>query len=167
MCKFRDYNKYEVYEDGRIFSYYTNKFLKPRTNKYGYQQVILTDNEGKRKTYLLHRVVWESVTGSPIPKGLQINHRNEIKTSNMITNLELMTPKQNVNFGSRNARAAKSNTNNPKRSKMVGAFKNDELVLVFPSTREAHRQGFGQGNVVNCCLGKMKTYKGYTWKYLN
>ena len=47
--KFRDYSNYEVYEDGRIWSYLRNKFLKPQTVKGGYQQVCLTDNEGKRK----------------------------------------------------------------------------------------------------------------------
>lgn len=164
---FRNYSNYEIFDDGRIWSYYTNKFLKPKTEKNGYQSVGLYDNEGKIKRYLLHRVVWEAVTGEQIPNNLQINHRNEIKTSNIITNLELVTPKENVNYGSRNARAAKSNTNNPKRSKMVGAFKNDELVMVFQSTREAQRNGFKQSGVSDCCNGKRKTHKGYTWKYLN
>ena len=43
--KFRDFDKYDVFEDGRIFSYSRNKFLKPQTDKYGYQRVWLTDNE--------------------------------------------------------------------------------------------------------------------------
>ena len=165
--KFRDYSKYEVYPDGRIWSYRKKKFLKPKIDKYGYQTVGLVNDNGNKKWYLVHRVVWESVTGEPIPKGMQINHLNEIKTSNMITNLELVSPKENVNYGTRNSRAAKSNTNNPKRSKMVGAFKNYELVMVFPSTREAQRNGFKQSGVSDCCNGKRKTHKGYTWKYLN
>ena len=97
--KFRDYTKYEVFEDGRIWSYSHKKFLKPETTKKGYQQVMLTDNEGNAKMYYLHRVVYEAVTGEPIPQGMQINHRSEVKTENMITNLELMTPKQNINYG--------------------------------------------------------------------
>lgn len=52
MAKFRNYDKYEVYEDGRIFSYKKNKFLKPITVKGGYQRVGLTDNEGKKKILL-------------------------------------------------------------------------------------------------------------------
>ena len=55
--KFRDYSKYEVYEDGRIWSYRKKKFLKPATLPNGYQKVTLTDNEGKQKNYYLHRVV--------------------------------------------------------------------------------------------------------------
>lgn len=166
MSKFRNFEKYEIYEDGRIFSYWTNKWLKPITRKDGYQQVNLYDNDGKIKCYLLHRVVWEAVTGSPIPEGYEINHRSEVKTSNMITNLELVSHKQNLNYGSGNERRSKSLTNNPKISKQVGAFKNNELIFTFPSTSEAQRQGFDSGNVSKCCNGKQKTYKCYTWKYL-
>ena len=32
MSKFRDYDKYEVFEDGRIWSYKSKKFLKPIGN---------------------------------------------------------------------------------------------------------------------------------------
>lgn len=161
MCKFRNYDNYDVYPDGRIFSYYTNKFLKPKTNKNGYQVVLLYDNEGNRKMYYLHRVVYESVSGKPIPQGMQINHRSEVKTENFFENLELMSPKQNTNYGSCIARRAKT------QSKQVGAFKNGKLVMTFQSTQEAGIQGFTQQSVSDCCNGKRKTHKGYTWKYLN
>lgn len=106
---FRDFTKYEVYDDGRVWSYSHKKFLKPQLDKDGYQQVALTDNEGKQKSYLVHRVVYESVTGKPIPKGMQINHINEVKTDNrFFENLELVTPKQNSNYGTRNARIGKA-----------------------------------------------------------
>ena len=165
MSKFRNFEKYEVYEDGRIWSYKSKKFLKPFTKKDGYQQVHLSDNEGKIKWYYVHRVVWESVTGEPIPEGYEINHRSEVKTENMITNLELVSHKENLNYGSRTERQAKS------LSRQVGAFKYGELVMTFQSTMEAGRQGFNQGNVSACCRncfnrpGNNK-YKGFTWKYI-
>ena len=166
MSKFRDYSKYEVYDDGRIWSYYTNKFLKPITDKDGYQQVSLSDNEGKQKTYKVHRVVWETFSGSPIPEGMQVNHINEDKTDNrFFENLNLMTPKENINWGTGIERRAKTMTNG-KLSKKVGAFKNDELVMTFISTKEAQRQGFDSGHIVACCRGKLKTHKGYEWRYL-
>ena len=158
---FRNYSNYEVYPDGKIFSYYTNKFLKQKTKKNGYKEVCLVDNNGKIKSYLVHRIVWESVTGSPIPEGMQVNHINEDKTDNrFFENLNLMTPKQNINWGSGIERCHKS------QSKQVGAFKDGELIIVFPSTNEAGRNGFDQGNVTKCCNGERKTHKGYTWKYL-
>ena len=164
--KFRDYSNYEVFEDGRIWSYISKKFLKPQTRKDGYQIVSLNDNEGKQKTYYLHRVVYESVTGSPIPKGYEINHISEVKDENFFENLQLISHKENLNYGSRNSRIAKAMTNG-KLSKQVGAFKDGELVMAFPSAREAGRQGFCKSSVVYCCNGKRKTHKGFEWKYLN
>lgn len=163
---FKDYTKYEVYEDGRIWSYSHKKWLKPQLDKYGYQRVLLSDNDGKRKTYQVHRVVYEAVTGEPIPEGMQCNHINECKTDNRFCNINLLTPKENTNWGTRTERASKSKTNNPKRSKQVGAYKNGELVMTFPSAREAGRQGFKQGNVSACCRGELKTYKGFVWRYI-
>lgn len=162
---FRNYSKYEIYEDGRIWSYKTNRFLKPATDTSGYQMVVLYNNEGKRKTYQLHRVVYESVTGNPIPDGMQCNHINESKTDNRFSNLNLMTQKENINFGTRTERAAKA------LSKQVGAFQNGELVFTFQSTAEAGRNGFNSGNVAACCRNCYlregnNVYKGYEWKYL-
>ena len=167
---FKDFTKYEVYPDGKIWSYSQKKWLKPMTKKDGYQQVCLVDNDGKKKLYLLHRVVWEAVTGEPIPNNLQINHRSEVKTENFFANLELVSPKQNLNFGSRNARASKTKTNGV-RSKQVGAYKNGELVMTFLSTAEAGRNGFNQSAVAACCRNCYSregnnVYKGYEWRYI-
>lgn len=167
---YRDFTKYEIYSDGRIWSYKTNKFLKHQTRKDGYQQVVLYDNEGKPKMYRVHKVVYEAVTGNPIPEGLQINHIDENKANNRFENLNLMTPKENSNFGTRNERRAKKQTNGV-RSKAVGAFKNGELVFTFPSTREGGRNGFHQGHIAACCRNCYmregnNVYKGYEWKYL-
>ena len=170
MCKFRDFDKYEVYPDGRIWSYSHKKFLKPGTDTSGYQIVCLVNNEGKRKMYLVHRVVYEAVTGEPIPSNLECNHIDEDKTNCSFSNLNLLTHKENCNFGTRNSRAgkanSKANTNNTKRSKAVGAFKDGNLVMSFPSINEAQRQGFNSGNVWACCRGKLKSHKGFEWRYL-
>lgn len=167
---FRNYSNYEVYPDGKIWSYSHKKFLKPATTKYGYQQVKLYDNEGKMKRYYLHRVVWESVTGAPIPKGYEINHISEAKDENFFANLELVSHKENINFGTRNDRIAKANTNG-KCSKQVGAFKDGELVMTFPSTQEAGRNGFDQSVVSRCCNKCFhregnNVYKGFEWRYI-
>lgn len=165
MSKFRDFDKYEIYEDGSIWSYSHKKFLKPKTNKGGYQQIGLVDNNGKQKWYLLHRVVWESVTGEQIPEGYEINHISEDKTENFFENLELVTHKQNINFGTGIERCHKT------QSKQVGAFKDGNLVMTFPSTNEAHRQGYNQGNVAACCRNcyhrpSNNVYKGFEWRYI-
>lgn len=175
MSKFRQYDKYEVFDDGRIWSYKTKRFLKPHKRKDGYQLVGLYDNEGKRKFYMVHRIVYESVTGEHIPEGMQINHIDENKVNNVKSNLELVTPKQNSNWGTRNSRVSKAKKGIiPKANppKQVGAFnENGELVFVFPSTMEAGRNGFNQGNVSACCNKCFhregnNVYKGLTWRYI-
>lgn len=165
MSKFRDYSNYEVYDDGHIWSYKTKRFLKPTTMPNGYQVVNLYDNDGKTKQYYLHRVVYEAVTGEPIPSDMEINHRSEVKTENMISNLELVTHKENLNWGTRNSRASKA------LSKQVGAFKDGKLIMIFKSTNEAGRNGFDKSAVAKCCMNCFNregnnVYKGYTWKYL-
>ena len=175
MGKFRNYSNYEIYPDGKIWSYKKKKFLKPGTDTSGYKIVCLYDNEGNKKMYKLHRVVYESVTGEQIPPGMEINHISEDKTENFFSNMELVTHKENCNFGTIKERigkaVSKALTNNPKRSKYVGAFKNGELIMTFPSTNEAGRNGFHQGNVSDCCRNCYlregnNIYKGYEWRYL-
>lgn len=163
--KFRDYEKYEIFDDGRIWSYSQKKFLKPSTRKDGYQVVCLYDNEGNVKQYLLHRVVYESVTGKPIPKCMQVNHIDENKENNARSNLNLMSPKQNTNWGTGIERSHKT------QSKQVGAFKDGNLVMIFASTNDAGRQGFNQGAVAACCRNCFNRegnnmYRGFEWKFI-
>ena len=166
MSKFRNYDNYEIFPNGMIWSYKYKKFLKPWTKKDGYKQVALYDDEGNKKYYYVHRIVYESVTGKPIPECYEINHISEAKDENFFANIQLVTHKQNCNFGTRNTRMSKAKING-KTSKPVGAFnKNGELVLSFPSIMEAQRNGFNIGNISECCNGKRKTHKGFEWRYI-
>ena len=161
---YRNFEKYEIFEDGMVWSYKTNRFLKPRKNKHtGYMQVALSDNNNKIHFETVHKITYFAINGLwDYPTGYEINHKDENKENNHISNLELVTAKQNINHGTRTERSSKS------RSKRVAAYnENGELVMVFPSTAEAGRNGYYHGNVSRCCNGKMKSYRGYTWKYLN
>ena len=163
--KFRDYKNYEIYPDGRIWSNLRNKWMKPKANKSGYLQVNLVDNYGKKKRYTVHKIVYEAVSGKPIPKGYEINHIDENKENNSKSNLQLLTHKQNMNFGTCSKRIAKAN------SKKVGAYKNGELIMTFPSTKECGRNGFSQTAVAACCRNCYSRdgnnfYKGFQWAYI-
>lgn len=180
---FRDFTKYEVFEDGRVYSYQLKRFLKPQKDKKGYCRLRLYGNNGERKDYLVHRVVWIAVNGE-IPEGMEVNHINEDKSNCSIFNLNLMSRKENCNWGTRTARAAanrdyeeigrksaEKQTNDPKRSKQVAAYNKDgSLAMVFPSTQEAQRQGYNSGNVAACCRNCYiregnNIYRGYHWLY--
>lgn len=164
---FRDFTKYEVFDDGRIWSYARNKWLKPYLRTDGYFQIILRDNDNNVKNYQVHRVVYEACSQAPIPEDLQVNHINEDKSDNRFSNLNLMTRQENLNWGTRTERVRKSLTNNPKMSKQVEQYDKDgNLIQVWSSASEVHRQlGYLQCHISECCTGKLKTYKGFVWRY--
>ena len=95
---------YQASNFGRIKSlkYGKEKILKPRLGKRGYQMVQLY-KDGKGKNYRIHRLVYEAFNDK-IPKGLVVNHLNEIKTDNRLENLEICTNKENINHGTCRAR---------------------------------------------------------------
>lgn len=69
--------------------------------------VTLYNDEGRKKYMLVHRLVYMAHKGL-IPKGLQVNHKDEDKENNCIENLELMTQKENCNYGTRNQRISQT-----------------------------------------------------------
>lgn len=54
-------------------------------NSGGYMDVQL-----KRKHYQVHRIIYEMFYG-PIPYGMEIDHKDHIRTNNIISNLRLVT----------------------------------------------------------------------------
>ena len=156
--KLKNFSDYEIdVENGTVWSYKSDRFIGA-TNRQGYWQVALTDDDGEMHFFRRCRLIYESANGA-IPEEMQVNHINETVWDDRLENLNLMTPKQNCNFGTRTARSTE------KRSKKVGAYQNGVLVMTFPSTAEAGRQGFSSGHISQCCNGKLKSYRGYQWLY--
>ena len=134
------------------------RILKLRIRR-GYYCVQLYKNSIV-KAYQVHRLVWSAFNGQ-IPKNMQVNHINEIKTDNRLCNLNLMTCKENINYGTGIERRAKS------KSKSVLQFGlNDNFIKEYPSAMQVERElGFGHQNISKCCKGKLKQAYGYKWKY--
>ena len=60
-----------------------------------YHRVVLIDSNGKRKQWLVHRLV--SICFIPNPDNLPfINHKSGVTTDNRVENLEWCTPQQNA-----------------------------------------------------------------------
>ena len=157
--------------DGKSWS---GRILKQSKTKSGYLVVDLCKN-GKSKQYRVHRLVWEAFNG-PIPEGMQVNHINEDKTDNCLVNLNLMTPKENTNWGTGHARAAASHTgkkhlsvtggNSPCVVKVNQYTLDGEYITTFNSISEATAATHAQhGHISLCCQGKRHTTKGYRWSY--
>lgn len=149
---------------GKLIRIRKERILKPCVNSKGYLQVGLCKN-GKITNKLIHRLVAEAFI--PNTDNLQqVNHKGENKQNNCVWQLEWCTNKYNSNYGTRNERIRKRNTNG-KLSKPVSQYTLDgNYIKEFSSTMEVQRQlGYAQANISLCCNGKYKHAYGYKWKY--
>lgn len=139
-----------------------SKLLKKGKFESGYLRVCLYKN-GKRKLLRVHRLVYEAFVGD-IPDGMTINHKDENKENNCLENLELLTVKDNVNYGTRNKRMAKSLSKKVYQYSLSG-----ELIKIWESTMDCRRNNLHNGVIIQCCHNKYgerkNVYKGFVWSY--
>lgn len=153
------YEGYEASTLGRIRSlkYGKIRILKLFKTKKGYLRVNLW-KDGKMKPFFVHRLVYEAFNGA-IPDGMQVNHINEDKEDNRYPeNLNLMSCKENCNYGSRNKKLSLSFG-----FRLYQLTPDGQLVKEWSSAQEAGRNGFSQGCISECCNGKRKSHKGFLW----
>lgn len=80
--------------------------IKQHLGKDGYMFVTLS-KDGNKKSYKVHRLVAQAYI--PNPEDLpQVNHMDEDKCNNVVTNLEWCTAKYNVNYGTGRERLYKT-----------------------------------------------------------
>lgn len=75
------------------------KLVAIRIKRGGYATFHLC-KDGERKDPLAHRLIWVAFNGA-IPDGLEINHKNSIRSDNRLANLELMSRSENCAYGFR------------------------------------------------------------------
>lgn len=91
-----EFPNYIIFNDGRVFSKYKNKFLKAIKRKDGYFQVQLKCEEnGERKNVLLHRLVALAFVPNPRNVGY-VNHIDGNKGNCHYSNLEWCTISENL-----------------------------------------------------------------------
>lgn len=90
---------YAITTCGRVWSYKYNKFLKPGrcSDKNLYQKVYLYDNY-KRKVCYVHQLVAQTYLENPFGY-TEVNHKDEDKTHNYVSNLEWCSRSYNNTYG--------------------------------------------------------------------
>ena len=146
---------YQVSNLGRVYSHMTSKQLKPLVDKDSYLRVNLYEC-GKFKTFRIHRLVAEAFIPNPENKP-QVNHIDEDKTNNMVSNLEWCTAKENVNHGTRNKRMSH-------RVKAIDIATGE--YNIYKSIRECGRKlNISSGNISKQLNRKIKHVGGYIFEY--
>ena len=158
----KGFPRYKITESGTVISLNFGGYeglareLKPGIDKNGYPIVILYDEEGRRHTKTVHRLVAEAFIPNPENKPT-VNHINQIRSDNRAENLEWATYRENnIHAG----RAEKQN------KEIVALDKDMKIVYEFNSLKEAVEKLNLRSNSISMALtGKRRTYSNLSWRY--
>lgn len=153
--------KYEVSDNGEVRTVSTGHIKSQKIDRYGYAVVCLSESRNVRKYRTVHRLVAEAFI--PNPDNLpQVNHKDENKLNNNISNLERCDAYYNSHYGTGRERSDAG------RCKPVVALKNGEIVKWYPSTKAAAEDLGINKSTIRGVLKNRKwqhTAAGYSWAY--
>lgn len=151
------FSGYIITEDGRVYSHYKNKILKPYLNSNKYLRVALNTT---RK--YVHHLVAQAYLPPKKPEE-EIDHINGNRTDNRACNLR---------WCSRSENRQNSLQNNPKQlahlqKRVIKLDRDTEQVIEeFNGVKEASRKcSVNSGSIVKACKGQKPTAGGFKWKY--
>ena len=158
--KHQVFSNYAANKNGEIINVKTGKNIRMVNNGNGYLFFAIFNKKlEKRKNYYQHRFVYEVFKG-PIPKCLEVDHRNSIRNDNRIKNLQLLTPTQNK----------QKSSNKPIISTCINTGKEKRFISIKEASEE---KNIFASNISAICKGKNKTAtskkdgKKYKFRYLD
>ena len=159
---------YQVSSFGRVKSFDSidklgrirkGRILKGGKITHGYLKVKLYKN-GIASHHRIHRLVAQAFIPNPENKS-EVNHIDEDKTNNMLSNLEWVTRNENNNHGTRNERASKT-MSIPIIATNIKTGESTE----FYGTNECARQlELHVSSITKVLKGRRRQTGGYTFKY--
>lgn len=127
----------------------------------GYKKVKLRAKDGTTKMVSIHRLVANAFI--PNPDNLpQVNHKDENKTNNTVSNLEWCTAKYNSNYGTGIKRCSEAKYKRIAQISLDGSF-----VKEWNSMKEiVQTLGLSYSRISQACNGITKVSNGYIWKFI-
>lgn len=157
---------YKISDQGRVYSVRRPNtkggLLRPRKDKNGYVTVMLYSN-GEKINKKIHRLVATVFIPNPNFKP-EVNHINGRKSDNRSSNLEWVTPSENIKHAFLAGLKNQFGEKNPHfRGWIIGVNIETGDVIRVAGRAEIEAKGFIQAAVSRCVLGKQKVHKGYTF----
>lgn len=158
------------------------KILAPRPQN-GYVFVELY-KDGKCTRKPVHRLVAEAYVPNDNPLRNVVNHINEDGTDNRVINLEWVTQKENLNYGTCNKRQGEARRRNGVERRILDERNNNGsygaekpvlcidldgcIVAEYQSISIASRAlKLSSSHISACCKGKCLSVGGYHWQYID
>lgn len=136
------------------------KILRLERNHNGYLMTRATRKYGKKRL-VVHRLVAEAFIPNPNNYPI-VNHKDERKDNNVVTNLEWCSYSYNVLYGTCQQRRSK---HQEKAVEMIDK-ETHEVIKVFSSMKSAEEETYIPAKQISrVCRGYDKTARGYIWKY--
>lgn len=141
----------------------SERLLKANKDKKGYLYVSLHGNRRIHKK--VHRLVMKNFREVNNPN-LQVNHIDGNKENNEISNLEWVTPHENMMHAYNTGLHRKFKGSENHCSKKVGQYdKNGKLIKIWGSVSDAERF-YNTRAIGNVVRGLRKTSKGFIWRFV-
>lgn len=160
------------WHNNRFGGYMTHEhIINGRISRKGYRYVAL-QKENEAKEFKVHRLVALHFIQNPHSYP-QVNHKDEDKSNNHVSNLEWCTNKYNCNYGTRTdrilvSRGQKRKERHPNRvkKKIIQYDKDGNFIRNWECAKDVKNElGIDNGDIGKCCKGKKNTAGGYKWKY--
>lgn len=153
---------YQISNFGRIVSLRTNIFISLTLLEVGYYSpTVYGDDVNKKKRITVQTLMAKTFYGIPDKeRKLKVDHIDGNKINNYLNNLRYVSHSINVLNGYQTG-------NNKGRGKAIYKMGiSGKILKKYKSAAEAGRDtGISAGNISNCCVGRVKTAGGYTWKH--
>ena len=169
----KGYEEYQVDTNGIVYGK-NGKPLKYSLNHKGYCIINFYIN-GQIKGFAIHTLVAKQFIPNNDPSKWQVNHKDGNKENNNISNLEWVTPEENIKHSKEVLGNNNLGVNSSQAKPIKGVSKKDGTEIYFDAMSDGARFLAREHNIkfihAKCSLwralsGCRKSYKGYYWQYV-